>query len=169
MLAGYFLYAYGGTGQYRAADLLLDPALVEGLSFVDSAVGRGQEGRMVLDGIYLSYFDVQTQRRQERSVSLPEYAAIYRLVQGDLSLLRPEEGVKRAFQGGLPLTLTLRVRPWHQSQSSQGSRIFEELTASAGPGDYYRISLRSPAGGDGYVYFQQPSLKEVLEALAEVW
>lgn len=156
LVTGFLLYYYGISGQYRAGDLLLEPGLVEKLSFIDTQQGRGNEGRMVLDGISLTYYDGH--HMEESPLDAAEYAVIYRFVEDDLSLLAVGDDIKALFNGGVPVVMKLKVRRLTPKASGEAStRVFEELMAV---GDFYRISLQAPKEGEGYAYFQQQGLAD---------
>ncbi len=150
---GYLLYMHGPTGRYLAANIMLEPSILQDLTFKDSSYGRGKEGTFVLDSIDFRYFDEKTHAWKKITLNQEQYAKIYSLLKEDVSLATVEDEVVANYAKGNPTLLEIKVKPLLSDHSPHSSHVLQTVNLLV---DSYRVKLRAFDGTNDYAYFLHP-------------
>lgn len=163
-LIGYLLYTYGPTGQYKAANVLLDPAVARNLAFSDTDFGRGKNNVFELDAIKFQYFEESSKQWRVDTLADWQYDDIYELLKGDESVPFPSQEMTEQFSLTQPSTLEFIVRQKLNPNASGESKVF--ISAEFIPKtDEYRVKLRASEGWQQYAYFVHPGVYQKLMAI----
>lgn len=147
VLVAYLVYNYGATGRYQLKNVLLEPAVLENLSYVEG--GK----RMVFQEIQFFHQEAGQWKRQK--VPLSAYKKFYAKVASDSSLLSIPDGVENDFRRGDIASLVLKLTP--ESGSDSMGMSFQELHFS-GTGDHYRVELHVDEKNGTWAYFHRPGV-----------
>jgi hypothetical protein len=145
---------YTTEGTYRATNVVVEPALLPSLRYLDQSGGRGDKSSYVFDKITYSYFNSKTRDFASVNLTQKQYQAFYGLIAGDISV--PEE-IERKFAGrGVSSLAVVLKNPTHQA-------LYTLMRIEVSPdGDMYRVQLRNNSAADVWVYFQHPHIGEEL-------
>lgn len=162
LFAGYMLYTYGPTGQYLLSNVLLDPAIAQSLAFNDSSLGRGEQGRLLLDSFQYRTYNKKGQYWDNVRISADKYSAIYHLLQNDYSLTESTQNLDKEFFNSKAPSIAIYVR----SPNNQEPIIFQEV-AFLPQKNLYRVGLRGKDSIEQFAYFSHPQAYEKIMKILE--
>jgi len=152
------LHYYGPSGRYAASNVLLSPALIQGLSYQDVNPKTGKLALFVFDGIDFSYYDSSQKRWLSVPVSKETYEKFYDFVSKEQSLENATIEVQNFFYKDNPSKLTIKTKVDSSDEKQISSKIFQESNFVK-EGDFYRVMLREQTGSPGsWVYFYHPGI-----------
>ncbi|MFA6916248.1 MAG: hypothetical protein WC222_07610 [Parachlamydiales bacterium] len=156
-IIGYLLYTYGPTGQYKAQNILVEPSLMKNLSYIDTEVSRGKEGKHVLDHVQFQVFDEKSGQWDVYILNDDQYKRIYDLVARDESLFPVSDDLENKFRSSRLANLEIIARPEMPGNSKDQTKTF--LSVDFIPGtDAYRVFIRTSSIGTDYAFFIHPDV-----------
>lgn len=165
LLAGLTLYHFGPSGQYTIRKALVDPMLLQNMSFNQLNSKTGGESRFVFDKMVYSFYDASKRGVQAVPVTFDQYKTFYALILGETSIADVSPSVEALFDSAQPATLRLDIRTEGSSALQRETQMFQEIQF-ANEGNFYRIALReeqSPVGK--WAYYYHPEISEKVRNL----
>lgn len=151
-VVGLLLYMYNPSGQYDGKNVLVDPALVEQLSFDSISPKTGGSTRYIFDKIELSAFDTKKNLWESHKIPLERYAAFFEAVKNEKSLEKPSDELAQLFAASKAATLTIWAKSVSQEAWQRASKAIQ-LVEFAPSSKLYRVSLRDEQNGEAWAYF----------------
>lgn len=167
-IIGYLLYVYGPTGQYKTQNILVEPSLVSKLSYIDTEISRGKEGKQTLDHIQFQAYDEKSGQWDVYLFNDDQYKRFYDLLARDESLFPVPEEVEKQFKDSRLSNLEIIVRPELPGSANEGpAKTF--LSVDFIPGtDLYRVFIRTSSIGTDYAYFKHPGVYDQVLKIARM-
>lgn len=159
LIAFYFIYFYGSSGNYSAANVILSPEVLSSMNFKDTNLRTGSNTKFVFQKIEFSYKDPKTHAWQLVEIPLEKYSKFYSLVSGDRSISVAGIPIEDFFRQAARLVITIKTESDAEWQRS--TKIFQEIHFSSEK-DYYRVELHQEDKTDPWVYFHHPDIYEKL-------
>lgn len=156
-IIGYLLYTYGPTGQYRAENILVEPSLVKKLSYIDTEVSRGKEGKHILDHVQFQVFDEKSGQWDVYLLNDEQYKRIFDLLSRDESLFPVPEELDHKFRSSRLANLEIIARPELPGNQQGQTKTFLSVDFIPG-GDVYRVFIRTSSIGTDYAFFNHPGV-----------
>lgn len=158
LLIAYFMVSnYGPTGQYDTNNVLLEPSLVQSISFQDQDPQTGKNSRYTFDRIEWMHFDSASNRWLSSKLDENIYSKIYGLLSQDRSIVKVTPETKNLFYTTTPTSVTIVVH----AENRENTKTFQEIQF-ADHGDFYRVLLREDAPSQNWIYFFHPKVFEQL-------
>lgn len=165
LLTFFFIYNYGPSGQYRARNVLLAPALFQELNYNDKDPKTNQLNRFIFDNLELSWYDEETNTRKKMDVDKDRYEQFYNIVASDQSIQDPVSEIRMEFNRPNIATLKLNVKTESSAKWDAATKVFQE-TQLLNDGNYYRVELHEDnPGGEHWAYFYHPHIFHDVKAI----
>lgn len=151
LLLTYMMIAnYGPSGNYTLSNLLLEPSLVEKISYQDDNT------HYYFDRIEFMYFDQTANRWESQKLNQDAYQQIYQLLSSDQSIKDVTPETQSLFYTSKPASLTLVVH----GENRENTKVFQEMQFEE-HGDYYRIFFKD------WIYFKHPKVLENIKKIVK--
>lgn len=147
-LSAFFLYYYSPTGTYQVEKVLIAPEGLSQISFSDN--GR----KYTFDHLEYLHFDQNENQWRREKITDAQYAAFYKLVAGQESLLGVDDEMRSRFTRGNPSMLTVVVRT---EGGGIATKVFQQLQFVQG-GDYFRVELLREKNDERWAYYRHPEI-----------
>lgn len=156
------LYHYGFSGEYVAKNVILSPESI--LKMMSK--GENAKSDAVLpfgfDHMEYSYYDTSLKQYKRSRVEVGKYARFYEMIGNDSSVEMNSE-IQKTLKQTNPAMLSIYVRPLNKNSFQGTPQMFNEIDFIAD--DFYRVSLRSQDGPEGWVYFYHPGVYKDIKEL----
>lgn len=163
LLAYVMVVYYGPSGRYQTKNVLLEPGIIEGLTFQDLNPDTGKFSQYSMDRIELLYFEDVGNQWIRKALTLDTYRQIYEVISGDSSVMEVSDEIQGLFHLKTPATLSLVVR----SETGDGAKAFQEVQF-VNRGNYYRVLLREESKKQNWAYFYHPDIfNQVLQVVEQ--
>jgi hypothetical protein len=157
ILLTYMMLAnFGPSGQYIVSNILLEPSLVEKITYQEN------NSRYSFDRIEFMFFNDKANRWESQKLNQATYGEIYQIIKGDKSIDKVASDVQTLFYTSKPGSLTLVVH----TENRDNTKVFQELQFEE-HGDYYRIMLREDEPSQNWVYFNHPKVLEKIKKIVK--
>ncbi len=149
--AFYFIYYYGGTGQYKLENILVSPETLQKLAYQEFNPQSKRSSRYVFKEIDFIY-----NGSQQRKIGPETYKKLYDLLKDDRSLSQPSAEIERLFFSQAPARLIIKVKQEGAGDLQEALLPFQEVQFAEGT-PYYRVQLRVQEGtSSAWTYFDHP-------------
>lgn len=159
LVAVFFVMNYGPSGRYAINTVLLDPDILLQLNYNDYNAKTGGNDRFVFDSLTVEYQDKTSKKLEKKTIDVSRYSQLFVFLNGEKSIVAPEESVAGLFRSGQPLDLIINVRTESPSAWQAETKVFQEVQFSA-QGDYFRVELHEDGKKGTYAYFHKPHVTE---------
>lgn len=166
-LIGFMLYFYGSSGTYKARDMLIEPDLVEELSYNDLNSVTGASSRYIFKEIAFTAYDSKNKERKRQLVPMGTYIQLYHLIEDKKSIDEKEitPSILAAFDRNPPALLTVAVETVDNSPNEKNSKIIQKVEF-AFESSYFRIELQQqPPSNNRWVYFESKAIYQTAVGL----
>jgi hypothetical protein len=153
LLTFLMLTNFGPSGSYIVSNILLEPSLVEKISYQE------MNTRYQFDRIEFMYFD---HKWISLKLDAKTYRKIYDVLKGDKSVTNVPQDIQTLFYTSKPASLALVVH----SENRENTKVFQELQFEE-RGDYYRILLREDDPSQNWVYFYHTKVLEQIKNIVK--
>lgn len=151
------LYYYGPTGQYGAANTLIEPSILGRLNYNDINPKTNQSDRYAFDQILYTFWDKNKKEWGYLEIDIPTYQKFYNLISKDTSTTIVPDEVSGAFSSQPQAKLEIKVKT---ESSTQWQKDVKDLVRVefVENSDYYRIELNEENKGVHWAYFYHPTI-----------
>lgn len=152
----YLVNAYGPSGGYKLRNVLLAPSILQDLWYSSPNPKTGGNARFI-------FKDIEFEKMGEKPILVDEgkYQQFYEKVQGDKSLVDPQEADLLPFDQ-LKSRLKINVKTESDAKWQARTEIFQEVQFAK---DTYRVELREDNPGSHWAIFHHPGIEKEAEQL----
>ena len=159
-----FIYYYGPSGRYLAGNSLLDPHLIETISYRDEHPRTGKKVLFNFDQIEFSYFDPQKGQKKVRDIPLQNYQQFYHLIASEKSLEHVTNQIEDYFIKSRPTILTISMKTAEGSDSTV-TKTFQVVQFVQE--DYFRVQLHGSEQGEWAYFYQSGLYKNAMQIFTQ--